>query len=772
MPGFDLLRYDVPARDREWFAASRVQQFAKYPWVRADALRGVVALWLLQASAALIIAAGAILAVLWLLAVMLRISLQKDTASASHQLTQIRAMLLIRSIGYSAVICLMVISAPAGFVGPIMLFVGASLLFDLLCTLALPLIGVVSGALFVLSLLAALIVRPGVDALGLMVLAALAIGSLYYTLFQLHYMFATRTLRTRLLDTANDTIQSLLSQYDEHGTDWLIEADNKGRLLKPSARLCAALGRSGEELEGLPVPSLFEPGDERNAMLAAARRGQRFRNQMVPLRTGEERRWWSISGCAMLDQEGQRAGFRFFAQDVTAKRAAEDRVHLMATRDNLTGLVNRAVFAAQLEVVLPHCSSKAECAILFMDLDSFKLVNDTYGHSAGDAVLVEAARRIEALLGEEMLAARPGGDEFAVLAWNIIDHAEIERLGSELVSALSQPIEYDGSVLPSGASVGVALAPEHGSTGEALLRAADIALYEAKGRGRGNSVIFHSDLLNELQERRKLEMDLRCALERGEFEIHYQPLVDVASRRTLGYEALLRWNHPTRGSVPPSLFIPLAEETDLIGTIGEWVLREALNQASTWREDLSVAVNVSPAQMRGDALVPQVVSALAASGVAPKRLELEITENLLMRDGDVHLRQLHQLRSLGVRVALDDFGTGYSSLNYLRRFPLDKLKIDRSFISDIVHEPVSRAIVESVLTLAREFRMETIAEGIECEAQLTKLAEMGCECAQGFLFDRPIPAWEIPDTDRMPQALQPELTIGRPGTALLTDAGN
>ncbi|MET1754724.1 EAL domain-containing protein [Novosphingobium sp. RD2P27] len=745
---FPVLRYEVPERDREWFASCRIQQFARFPWVRCDALRAVVALWLLRAPSDVRMVTAALLAALWLLEVALRSSLERDTQTPGRRLNWIRGVLLVRSLGQSIVIWLLVTWAVPGHVGPVMMFVGASLLFDVVCMLALPFVGLLTGMMFVVSLFTALIVRPGAHTEGLLALAALTVLSLQFAIFQLDYMFATRSLRTRLLATANDTIQALLTQYDEHGTDWLIEADSKGRLQNPTARLCAALGRSHEELDGVPIPSLFEPGDERNAMLAAARRGQRFRNQVVPLCVGAEQRWWSISGCAMLDQEGAQAGFRFFAQDVTAKRAAEDRVHLMATRDNLTGLVNRAVFTAQLEQVLQNCSDGAECAILFIDLDSFKLVNDTHGHAAGDAVLTEAASRIEGLLGEETLAARLGGDEFAVLLWNIIDPSEVERLGTELVAALSQPIEREGTVLPCGASLGIALAPQHGLTGEALLRAADVALYEAKSRGRGNSVLFHTDLLSELQERRKLEMDLRVALERKEFVVFYQPLVDIRSRRTVGYEALLRWNHPVRGSVPPSVFIPLAEEMDLIGAIGEWVLRQALAEAATWREDLTIAVNVSPAQMRGDALVPQVVSALAATGVASRRLELEITENLLIRDGDAHLRQLHQLRSLGVRIALDDFGTGYSSLNYLRRFPLDKLKIDRSFISDIINEPVSRAIVESVLALAREFRMETIAEGIECEAQLAKLAQMGCCHAQGFLFEKALPAWRLPASDR------------------------
>ena len=300
----------------------------------------------------------------------------------------------------------------------------------------------------------------------------------------------------------------------------------------------------------------------------------------------------------------------------------------MATRDNLTGLVNRAIFTDRLADVLARSGPGSECAVLFVDLDSFKLVNDTYGHAAGDTVLIEVGRRIEGLLGPDMIAARLGGDEFAVLAWNITDRTSLTRHGEALVAELSKPIVREDVILPCGASAGLAIGPEHGRIGETLLRAADIALYEAKSRGRGVSVLFHPGLLHELQERRELEMDLRVALERGEFELWYQPLIDIQTRRTSGYEALLRWNHPRRGLVLPANFIPLAEETGLIGSIGEWVLREALAEAATWHDSLTIAVNVSPAQMRGDALLGQVVGALATSGVSPDRLELEITETL------------------------------------------------------------------------------------------------------------------------------------------------
>jgi len=429
----------------------------------------------------------------------------------------------------------------------------------------------------------------------------------------------------------------------------------------------------------------------------------------------------------------------------TAPAAKEDAAPLC---DALTGLPDRTAFIRRFQDVAAACGPGRACAVLFVDLDSFQFLNEAFGHAAGDKVLVEAARRIEYLLGPDTLIARTGDDEFAVLMWNISDTSDLGTLGQALVSALAQPVEDGARSLPCGGSVGIAIGPEHGDSAESLLRAAELGLREAKARGRGLSSTFHPRLLAEQEERRSLEVDLRGALDRGELELHYQPLVEIASGRTAGYEALLRWNHPRRGTVSPGTFIPLAEEAGLIVPIGAWVLREALAEAATWNEDIIVAVNVSPAQMRGEALLSQVVQALGASGVAPQRLELEITEGLLMRECDVHMRMLHRLRAFGVRIALDDFGTGFSSLNYLRRFPFDKLKIDRSFITDIATDADSRAIVQAVLGLARQFRMTSLAEGIETEAQLNALKELGCELAQGFLLARPMPSAAIPGDQR------------------------
>jgi len=748
----DLIQHDVPERDRDWYARCRIQHFASYPWLSGDVVRGLFAVWLLLPAPDMIVAMALVsLIILAAASLILRRVLERPLANSEQRLTDIRIYLICRAVVWSVLAGALVHHAGPNL-AVVVLFALGGLLFDILFMMSFPVAGFAAGALLILGTSGALVHTPGIDPLPVCVAAGMALVGLHYAIFHLHYLFATRRLRTHRLRLANETIRALLKQYDEHSADALVEVDSEGLLRRPSARLCELLARPAADLDGMPFAAIFEPGRERNALLDAKGSLHRFRNQVVPLRVAGERHWWSISGGALLDAEGRDEGFRCFVQDITEQRANEERIRIVAMRDNLTGLVNRAIFTDRLTEALTASNrgGGAECAVLFLDLDPFKLVNDTYGHAAGDTVLIEAARRVEGLLGPDMIAARLGGDEFAVLAWNVVDREALIQLGSDIVVELSKPVVREDVILPCGASVGLAIGPEHGRAGETLLRAADIALYEAKSRGRGVSVLFHPRLLHELQERRELKMDLRVALERGEFEVWYQPLIDIKSRATLGYEALLRWRHPRRGIVLPTQFIPLAEDTGLIGAIGEWALREALAEAATWHDDLTVAVNVSPAQMRGDALLGQVVGALATSGVAPSRLKLEITETLLMEDCEAHLRTLHRLRALGVRIALDDFGTGFSSLNYLRRFPFDKLKVDRSFVSDIVEEPESRAIVDTVLALAREFRMKTTAEGIKSEAQLAELNAMSCIQAQGFLFDQPLPTSQIPAAHRKP----------------------
>jgi diguanylate cyclase (GGDEF)-like protein len=415
----------------------------------------------------------------------------------------------------------------------------------------------------------------------------------------------------------------------------------------------------------------------------------------------------------------------------------------MAHYDVLTQLPNRTLFNATLERAFHRKAQGGLIGLLYVDLDHFKAINDGHGHAAGDRVLIEIARRLEDVVRPRDMIARLGGDEFVILMTELDGTAAGLAVAERVLARIGNAIEIDGQVMPIGTSIGVAFAPHDGRTGDELLRAADLAMYDAKARGRRGISVFDAGMQVQMQERRELELDLRAAIVRGELELHYQPLLDIPSGVTAGFEALLRWKHPTRGMVSPDVFIPIAEETGVIVEIGEWVIRTALAEAATWPEDLTVAVNMSPAQMKDGNLLSVVVNALANCGVPAGRLELEITENLLMQESEEVLATLHKLRGLGVKIALDDFGTGYSSLNYLRSFPFDKIKIDRCFVSELAEREDCQAIVRSVIALANELNMTTTAEGVEFGEQLEELRRDGCDQAQGFLYSRARPAAEL-----------------------------
>jgi diguanylate cyclase (GGDEF)-like protein len=370
------------------------------------------------------------------------------------------------------------------------------------------------------------------------------------------------------------------------------------------------------------------------------------------------------------------------------------------------------------------------------------VINDTLGHPAGDALLVEAGRRVQAAARGHFVA-RLGGDEFVVLQSVGDDRNAIDRLARDILDAMAQPLAIDGNELVPSTSIGIAIAPQDGSDGQTLLRNADLALYRAKEAGRGTYAFFEESLNERAQERRQLETDLRLAIERGEFELYYQPLFDLEQNRICSFEALIRWNHPMRGQISPADFIPVAEDTGLIVPIGAWVVREACAQAAHWPEHIRIAVNVSPVQFHRGTLNETILRALADTGLAPARLEVEITESIFLDGGDATLKLLHSLRSLGVRVALDDFGTGYSSLSYLQSFPFDKLKIDRSFIQNLLTRDGASAIVRAITELAHALNIETTAEGVEETAQLMELRAHGCSSVQGFLFAEPMDASDV-----------------------------
>ena len=421
----------------------------------------------------------------------------------------------------------------------------------------------------------------------------------------------------------------------------------------------------------------------------------------------------------------------------------EKRITQLAFNDSLTGLPNRAFFRQHLELEMRQAARQHDKLVLLcVDLDNFKAVNDTLGHPVGDELLRVVAARLGASVGDALLA-RLGGDEFTVMLSRGEGRDTPGAVAARLIAALAEPVRINGHELAAGASIGIAVAPGDGTDPDTLLKHADLALYQAKGEGGGTYCFFEAEMNARAQARHRLEADLRHAIAHGEFELHFQPLFDLETSRIASFEALVRWNHPSRGVVQPAEFIPLAEETALIVPIGTWVIQEACRQARKWPEHIRVAVNVSSVQFRKPGLANVVLQALAASGLDPRRLEVEITESVFLESSDAILSILHSLRALGIRIALDDFGTGYSSLSYLQSFPFDKIKIDRSFIQQLLTRSGSSAIVRAITDLARALGMETTAEGVESREQLAELKLQGCSSVQGYLFSRPVAAGEV-----------------------------
>ncbi len=431
-------------------------------------------------------------------------------------------------------------------------------------------------------------------------------------------------------------------------------------------------------------------------------------------------------------------------EDITEQRRSEVKIEYMAHHDALTDLANRVLLDQRLELaLLRRIHGEETVAVHHLDLDQFKAVNDTFGHPVGDKLLKVVADRLRGLVRETDTIARTGGDEFVIVQSPITDPAQATSLAQAIIALISEPFDIDGHRAVIGASIGIAIGPGDGAKPDKLLRNADLALYKAKDDGRGTFRFFEATMDLQMQTRRIMEQDLRKGLPGGEFELYYQPVVNLASNAISGFEALIRWNHPEKGLISPATFIPLAEDIGFIVPLGEWVIRQACATAAHWPDDLHVAINISAAQFRSPGLLQVIVGALATSGLQPTRLEIEITETVLLHNRDTTLAVLHQLRALGVRIAMDDFGTGYSSLTYLQCFPFDKIKIDRSFVKDITENAGSLNIVRAVAALAKGMGMAATAEGVETGAQLDKIVSEGCTEMQGFLFSRPLPVQEI-----------------------------
>lgn len=431
--------------------------------------------------------------------------------------------------------------------------------------------------------------------------------------------------------------------------------------------------------------------------------------------------------------------------EIVQRERSEAETKYLAHHDALTGLANRVLFRKALKDAVESMPPETgSLAVLFIDLDGFKGVNDTLGHSVGDALLCTIAERLKGLLPPNGLICRLGGDEFAVMLPSPTNTEQASEVAAIIVEKISEVAAIGSNEITVGASIGIALCQDTRADIDELLRNADLAMYRAKSDGRGTWRLYNAGMDEAAQARRQLELDMRRALSVGDFRVYFQPIVNLKEMRVTSFEALLRWDHATRGIVSPGEFIPLAEETALIVPLGEWTIREACRHAMSWPENINVAVNLSPVQFTRGNIVSAVVSALATTGLDPSRLELEITESTLLERTDSTIDTLRQLRSLGLRISMDDFGTGYSSLNYLRSFPFDKIKIDRSFVKDIPEDEESRAIVQAITTLSSQFGLVTTAEGVETIDQLRYVSSEGCTEVQGRLFSMPVPASEIP----------------------------
>jgi len=443
-----------------------------------------------------------------------------------------------------------------------------------------------------------------------------------------------------------------------------------------------------------------------------------------------------LAGRAMRFNGGQRVGVA--VRDLRDRIAAESKIRFLAHNDSLTGLANRASFNDRVEQEFQRHRRKGDrFAVLCLDLDRFKQVNDVFGHAAGDAVLQAAGERITAVLGEKDVLARLGGDEFAIIHRGDCQVETLGRLGRDIITAMAAEVDFGGRSATVGVSVGIAVFPDDGPTPDALLRSADAALYKAKSDGRNTYRFFEAEMGAELRERQAMEFDLRRAIANGELRMVYQPQTSIRTQRTFGFEALLRWNHPERGEVSPSVFIPMAEEAGLIMAIGEWVLRQSCAEAASWPEPLVIAVNLSGAQLRAPNLADTIASILAKTGLEPGRLELEITETAMVEDFAKALHTLNALKALGVKVAMDDFVTGYSSLSTLRAFPFDKIKIDQTFVRNVQTNHEAATIVRAIVGLGRGLNLTVLAEGVESPEELAFLDQELCAEAQGFLFGRP-----------------------------------
>jgi len=558
--------------------------------------------------------------------------------------------------------------------------------------------------------------------------------------------------------TPGDTSRRLqiLDDFEQAGVGWIWATDADGRLIYLSENAAEKLGKPSDELLAQPLVSLFETDpdnpDEKsdrplNFQLNSRSKIHDLIVRVIPdrARFQERHTWWSISGHPKFDRAGKFHGYRGSAKDVTAEYERKLLDSRMAEYDSLSGLANRHRMNRRLDSILAaYKSARRSCALMMLDLDRFKYVNDTMGHPAGDELLRQVAQRLQSIIGDRGEIGRLGGDEFQAILPDIDDRGKLGEMAEKVIQIVSQPYPIEGKRAIIGTSVGIAIAPYDGLDREELARSADLALYAAKNGGRGQFRFYSSELKDEEEERRLLLDDLREALAADQLELHYQPVVRTKDHTVVGFEGLMRWEHPERGYVPPNVFIPAAEESNLINQLGEWALKRACEDAATWPETVWVAVNVSAVQFSNVNFLSVVTQALASSGLTPGRLELELTESVFMGDSEVTEKTFAALKGLGVRLALDDFGTGYSSLSYLRSAPFDKLKVDKSFVDSCTQKDQNSAkIITAIIGLSEALGMETTVEGVEAFDQFNLVCEKGAKYIQGWIYSKALPASEI-----------------------------
>jgi diguanylate cyclase (GGDEF)-like protein/PAS domain S-box-containing protein len=534
----------------------------------------------------------------------------------------------------------------------------------------------------------------------------------------------------------SESASLLLQEYEQRGVGWLWQIDGENRVTYISSRMSALLGTPANQLIGHSLPALLGGQAELGRVLLEK---EAFNSLEMQLKSPRGTRWISIAGDPIIDTAGRFEGFRGVGSDITEIRQTQERLTHLANVDVLSGLPNRGRVRQLLGEALRHATTgNVPCAIMFLDLDGFKPVNDTFGHPKGDAVLRAVAKRLVDEVGVDGHVGRMGGDEFAIVLTDAQSRKMVEELADRIIKTIKEPYMIDQMEIRIGVSIGCAFGPIDGATVDDLILKADLALYQAKDAGRGCARYFSSQLQSEQEDRVRLEGDLRSALGSKQFHLVYQPLINAKTQKLVGFEALIRWNHPQRGNVPPNVFIPVAEEAGLMVAIGDWVIDEACRAAASWPDPITVALNISPKQIVAPALPNTVSEALARYKLPGNRIELEVTEGVFLGDNGSTLDVLKRLRALGVGIALDDFGTGYSSIGYLNKAVFHKLKIDGSFVREAGTRPENVAIIQSIVQLAKSFRMSITAEGVETAEDFERMRELGCDTIQGYLFGRPL----------------------------------